>query len=83
MFAGADGEPERVIGLLTDMSSARFSEERQRLAMAVVDNAAQGVVVTDTCSTKADVLQWATELLPESAHFVGGHPMAGREQHTT
>jgi len=51
MFAGADGEPERVIGLLTDMSSARFSEERQRLAMAVVDNAAQGVVVTDTLGT--------------------------------
>ncbi|MEO6399069.1 MAG: prephenate dehydrogenase/arogenate dehydrogenase family protein, partial [Tepidiformaceae bacterium] len=41
---------------------------------------APGVVVTDTCSTKADVLGWATELLPETAHFVGGHPMAGREQ---
>ena len=41
---------------------------------------APGVVVTDTCSTKADVLRWASELLPESAHFVGGHPMAGREK---
>lgn len=47
-YAGAHGEPERVTGLLTDMSDARFAEERQRLAMAVVDNAAQGVVVTDT-----------------------------------
>lgn len=47
-YAGGAGEPERVIGLLTDLSGAHFSEERQRLAMAVVDNAAQGVVVTDT-----------------------------------
>ncbi len=40
---------------------------------------APGVVVTDTCSTKADILRWATELLPETAHFVGGHPLAGKE----
>jgi len=40
---------------------------------------APGVVVTDTCSTKGDILRWADELLPETAHFVGGHPMAGRE----
>ena len=38
-----------------------------------------GVVVTDVTSTKAVVAQWATELLPATAHFVGGHPMAGRE----
>jgi prephenate dehydrogenase len=35
--------------------------------------------VTDTCSTKADILHWAGEFLPENVHFVGGHPMAGRE----
>ncbi len=39
-----------------------------------------GVVVTDTASTKGDVLRWARELLPAGAHFVGGHPMAGKEQ---
>ncbi|HEX6032502.1 MAG TPA: prephenate dehydrogenase/arogenate dehydrogenase family protein [Tepidiformaceae bacterium] len=39
-----------------------------------------GAIVTDTCSTKADILRWAAEFLPESVHFVGGHPMAGREQ---
>lgn len=38
-----------------------------------------GVVVTDVCSTKADIMRWAQEFLPESANFVGGHPMAGRE----
>ncbi len=37
-----------------------------------------GAVVTDTGSTKAAVLSWARELLPEGVHFVGGHPMAAR-----
>lgn len=39
-----------------------------------------GTVVTDVGSTKADVMAWAAELLPETVHFVGGHPMAGKEQ---
>lgn len=38
------------------------------------------VVVTDTTSTKAQVMDWARELLPSTAHFVGGHPMAGKSQ---
>ncbi|MEO9256119.1 MAG: prephenate dehydrogenase/arogenate dehydrogenase family protein [Tepidiformaceae bacterium] len=37
-------------------------------------------VVTDVCSTKVDVMRWAAEHLPESVHFIGGHPMAGKEQ---
>jgi prephenate dehydrogenase len=37
-------------------------------------------VVTDVTSTKANVCAWASELLPPGAAFVGGHPMAGREQ---
>jgi len=36
-------------------------------------------VVTDVGSTKANVARWAQELLPAHAHFVGGHPMAGKE----
>jgi len=36
--------------------------------------------VTDVCSTKAEVMRWAAEYLPENVHFVGGHPMAGREK---
>jgi prephenate dehydrogenase len=39
-----------------------------------------GTVITDTSSTKADIMRWAAEYLPEHSHFVGGHPMAGREQ---
>jgi prephenate dehydrogenase len=39
-----------------------------------------GAVVTDTGSTKRQVLEWAAELLPTSVSFVGGHPMAGKAQ---
>jgi len=38
-----------------------------------------GAVVTDVCSTKGDIARWAQELLPAGVHFVGGHPMAGKE----
>ena len=44
----------------------------------IADALAEGAVVTDTGSTKAQVLEWAGELLPGRAHFVGGHPMAGK-----
>ncbi len=39
-----------------------------------------GAVVTDVCSTKADIMRWAQEFLPEGVNFVGGHPMAGKEK---
>jgi prephenate dehydrogenase len=39
----------------------------------------EGAVVTDTASTKAEVMRWAAEMLPPSVSFVGGHPMAGKE----
>ncbi len=38
------------------------------------------VIVTDTSSTKAAVMRWASETLPESVQFVGGHPMAGKTE---
>lgn len=41
---------------------------------------AEGATVTDAGSAKGIVAQWATELLPPHAHFVGGHPMAGKER---
>lgn len=39
----------------------------------------EGAVVTDTGSTKKDVVAWAEELLPAGVSFVGGHPLAGKE----
>lgn len=38
-----------------------------------------GVIVTDTASTKANVMRWAADVLPGEVSFVGGHPMAGKE----
>ncbi len=34
-----------------------------------------GCVVTDTASSKAQVLRWAAQYLPPEVHFVGGHPI--------
>ncbi|HEX77435.1 MAG TPA: prephenate dehydrogenase [Dehalococcoidia bacterium] len=38
-----------------------------------------GCLVTDTASTKVQVMAWAQEYLPAGVDFVGGHPMAGKE----
>ncbi len=38
-----------------------------------------GAIVTDVASTKRQVETWALQLLPAGVHFVGGHPMAGKE----
>lgn len=38
-----------------------------------------GAVVTDVASTKAEVARWAAAL-PTGVAYVGGHPMAGKEQ---
>ncbi len=34
-----------------------------------------GAIVTDTVATKTRVMQWATELLPITIDFIGGHPL--------
>lgn len=39
----------------------------------------EGCIVTDVASTKAMVMRWASETLPQGVSFVGGHPMAGKE----
>jgi prephenate dehydrogenase len=38
-----------------------------------------GCIVTDTASTKVQVMKWADEILPPTVEFIGGHPMAGKE----
>jgi prephenate dehydrogenase len=40
---------------------------------------APGCIVTDTASTKVQVMRWAQDMLPPRVNFIGGHPMAGRE----
>ncbi len=46
----------------------------------IAEHLLDGAVVTDTGSTKANVLEWADALLPRRVLFVGGHPMAGRSE---
>jgi prephenate dehydrogenase len=69
----AVGENAGMIIIATPISEVR------RVFEEIAPNLAEGAVVTDTCSTKRDVLAWAKELLPEHVSFVGGHPMAGKE----
>lgn len=38
----------------------------------------EGTVVTDTASTKAQVVEWSRRYLPKRVGFVGGHPMTGK-----
>lgn len=40
-----------------------------------------GCTVTDTASTKVQVMKWAEEILPPNVDFIGGHPMAGKESY--
>jgi prephenate dehydrogenase len=47
---------------------------------SIAPHVKHNVVITDTTSTKVQVMEWAKELLPDTAHFVGGHPMAGKAQ---
>lgn len=51
----------------------------QRVLREMAPYLAAGSVVTDTLSTKNEVLSWAAEYLPAGVNFVGGHPMAGKE----
>jgi prephenate dehydrogenase len=44
----------------------------------ISDRAPRDVIVTDTGSTKATVMEWADEILPSTMNFIGGHPMAGK-----
>ncbi len=47
---------------------------------ALAETLKPGAVVTDVTSTKADIMKWADEILPNHVHFIGGHPMAGKSQ---
>lgn len=53
--------------------------EMKALFGHIADCLAEDCVVTDTASTKRQVLAWAEEMLPPSVTFVGGHPVVARE----
>ena len=45
----------------------------------IADSLPPDCIVTDTASTKAQVMSWAQDYLPSTVSFVGGHPMAGKD----
>jgi len=51
----------------------------EEVLLQIAAELAPDSVVTDTASTKVQVMRWAEELLPLGISFVGGHPMAGKE----
>ncbi len=50
-------------------------EEIRKTLEAIRDDLRENVVLVDTASVKAPVMQWAGELLPAHASLVGGHPI--------
>jgi prephenate dehydrogenase len=50
------------------------------MAKAVLPHMKKGAVLTDVGSTKSWFIENVQPLLPAGVHYVGGHPMAGREK---
>ncbi|WP_173933361.1 prephenate/arogenate dehydrogenase family protein [Chelativorans sp. Marseille-P2723] len=50
-----------------------------QVAEAISDVLKPGAIVTDVGSTKASVIRQMAPVLPESVHFIPGHPIAGTE----
>lgn len=53
--------------------------QMERICREIAPLLANGAIVTDAGSTKAGIVE-TCEPLFETAHFIGGHPMAGSEQ---
>ncbi len=50
-----------------------------KLLATIADHVQEGAFITDVGSVKQPVLDQATDVLPDHAQFLGGHPMAGAE----
>ena len=50
------------------------------LGPALLENLRPGAIVTDVGSVKADVIDALSPFIPEGAHLVPGHPVAGTEK---
>ena len=69
------GQAERFIGVLTDISDEREAQERQRLASTVVGNTIEGVLVSDAHSRIVSANAAVTRLLGYSeAELLGKTP---------
>lgn len=52
-----------------------------RLLDRIAPHLATGTLVTDVASVKTPVVEQARDVLPTDVPFIGGHPMAGSEEH--
>ena len=52
----------------------------RRLMTEIAPALMSGAIVTDTGSTKAEIMTWAKSELPRTVSFIGGHPMAGKTE---
>ncbi|HEX5938998.1 MAG TPA: prephenate dehydrogenase/arogenate dehydrogenase family protein [Dehalococcoidia bacterium] len=52
----------------------------RRIFQEIAPHLEENAIVTDTGSSKLEVLKWAADELPQTVNFIGGHPMAGKEQ---
>lgn len=64
-----------IIFLATPVSGIRDTFQ------AMAQELKHGVLITDTASTKQQVMAWAEELLPAHVSFVGGDPIVKRAGH--
>ncbi|MCY6383631.1 prephenate/arogenate dehydrogenase family protein [Hoeflea prorocentri] len=51
-----------------------------KVARDISDTLKPGAIVTDVGSTKQSVIEQMMPVLPETVHFIPGHPIAGTEQ---
>jgi prephenate dehydrogenase len=72
--------PERAVREATMVVVATPIAAIRRVFRDIGPHLQDKCIVTDTASTKGDVMRWAKQELPERVYFVGGHPMAGRER---
>lgn len=52
----------------------------ERMTQEMAPHLKPGALVTDVGSTKAELTNLVSSLLPDHADFIGGHPMAGSEK---
>mgnify|MGYP001285481658 CR=1 FL=1 len=53
--------------------------EMKDIFLQIKDVVRKNCIISDTGSTKKDVLAWSEEIFSNDVNFVGGHPMAGGE----
>jgi len=60
---------------------ATFVSSIAKVISEIAPHLKSGCIITDVGSTKKEVINKVTTLLPSGIHYVPGHPMAGSETH--